>query len=168
MCWRFRQTPISILQPTLSPADVLTASVPCLLLAVASCPIRPSFTGLCGHGGLYAHAAITASTKNVWWQHVHTDLCSHLPVARYTCTHPPDPSPIHPTLLPALCSPPPPPPPGFLYNLIPLLNTNLPRVWVAVEGGLCEPVRSNISHGHPSRIGGDYDDEGLRWVGVGG
>lgn len=37
------------------------------------------------------------------------------------------------------------------------MEESLPRVWQAVEGGLAEPLRPLISHGHPARIGGDYE-----------
>jgi hypothetical protein len=40
---------------------------------------------------------------------------------------------------------------GFLRSLLPLMECHLPRVWTRVEGGLAEPVRPAISHGHPSR-----------------
>eukprot|EP00879_Flechtneria_rotunda_P000161 GHRR01000231.1.p1 GENE.GHRR01000231.1~~GHRR01000231.1.p1 ORF type:complete len:691 (+),score=298.64 GHRR01000231.1:288-2360(+) len=46
---------------------------------------------------------------------------------------------------------------GFLHSLPALLDSNLPRVWAPVAGSLAEPVRPAISHGHPSRVGGDYD-----------
>ena len=37
-------------------------------------------------------------------------------------------------------------------------RANLPRVWERVEGGLCEPLRPNVSHSHPTRVGGDIDE----------
>eukprot|EP00878_Enallax_costatus_P014856 GHUV01015551.1.p1 GENE.GHUV01015551.1~~GHUV01015551.1.p1 ORF type:complete len:125 (+),score=30.23 GHUV01015551.1:269-643(+) len=48
---------------------------------------------------------------------------------------------------------------GFMRGMLPLLDSNLPRVWTAVPDsvGLAEPVAPAISHGHPSRVGGDYD-----------
>jgi hypothetical protein len=48
---------------------------------------------------------------------------------------------------------------SFMRGLLPLLESNLPRVWTAVPetAGLAEPVRPSISHGHPSRVGGDFD-----------
>jgi hypothetical protein len=46
---------------------------------------------------------------------------------------------------------------GFIRGLLPLLDSNLPRVWLSVDeaSGLAEPLRRSISHGHPSRVGGD-------------
>ena len=35
------------------------------------------------------------------------------------------------------------------------MHAPLPRVWDHVEGGLCEPVRATISHGHAHTVGGD-------------
>ncbi|WIA23090.1 hypothetical protein OEZ85_001433 [Tetradesmus obliquus] len=52
---------------------------------------------------------------------------------------------------------------GFVRGLLPLLDSNLPRVWLSVDeaSGLAEPLRPSISHGHPSRVGGDFDTESL-------
>lgn len=49
-----------------------------------------------------------------------------------------------------------------------IAHRNLPRVWVAVEGhpGQAEPTRPTLSHQHPTRIGGDFDEEMLQ-VGLG-
>ncbi|KAI8465010.1 MAG: hypothetical protein J3K34DRAFT_525703 [Monoraphidium minutum] len=51
----------------------------------------------------------------------------------------------------------------YVTSLLPILNSSLPRVWRHVPGtDLCEPVRTEISHHHPSRVGGSYDDVALR------
>ncbi|KAG2495185.1 hypothetical protein HYH03_006791 [Edaphochlamys debaryana] len=50
----------------------------------------------------------------------------------------------------------------FLRSLPQVARGNLPRVWERVEGGLCEPLRPNVSHDHPTRVGGTYDDGLLR------
>ena len=49
-----------------------------------------------------------------------------------------------------------------------IFHRNLPRVWVAVEGhpGWSEPTRPTLSHQHPTRIGGDFDEAMLQ-VGLG-
>ena len=49
-----------------------------------------------------------------------------------------------------------------------IFHRNLPRVWVAVEGhpGRSEPTRPTLSHQHPTRIGGDFDEAMLQ-VGLG-
>ena len=53
----------------------------------------------------------------------------------------------------------------YLGALLPLMNANVPRVWAHVPGTeLCEPVRPDISHGHP-RCGGAG---GLRHLLLGG
>jgi hypothetical protein len=49
---------------------------------------------------------------------------------------------------------------AFLKSLPAVAQCNLPRVWERVEGGLCEPLRPNVSHDHPTRVGGDYDEAG--------
>jgi hypothetical protein len=50
------------------------------------------------------------------------------------------------------------------------MRVPLPRVWDAVEGGLAEPTRATISHGHQHTVGGDVSIAGLeesrRWVGA--
>jgi hypothetical protein len=38
----------------------------------------------------------------------------------------------------------------------------LPRVWDHVEGGLAEPIRATISHGHPHTVGGDSSLAAIR------
>ncbi|KXZ51084.1 hypothetical protein GPECTOR_14g68 [Gonium pectorale] len=50
----------------------------------------------------------------------------------------------------------------FLKGLPVVARVNLPRVWERVEGGLCEPLRPNVSHAHPTRVGGEYDEGLLR------
>lgn len=48
------------------------------------------------------------------------------------------------------------------------MRAPLPRVWDAVEGGLAEPTRATISHGHQHTVGGDVSIAGLEeartWV----
>lgn len=46
----------------------------------------------------------------------------------------------------------------FLKSIPSVARGNLPRVWEAVEGGLCEPLRPNVSHAHPTRVGGEFDE----------
>jgi hypothetical protein len=41
------------------------------------------------------------------------------------------------------------------------MRAPLPRVWDAVEGGLAEPTRATISHGHQHTVGGDVSIAGL-------
>ncbi|KAG2449931.1 hypothetical protein HYH02_000035 [Chlamydomonas schloesseri] len=50
----------------------------------------------------------------------------------------------------------------FLEGLPVVARGNLPRVWERVEGGLCEPLRPNVSHSHPTRVGGEFDEGLLR------
>eukprot|EP00882_Tetradesmus_deserticola_P031762 GHRQ01035930.1.p2 GENE.GHRQ01035930.1~~GHRQ01035930.1.p2 ORF type:complete len:196 (-),score=60.32 GHRQ01035930.1:100-687(-) len=52
---------------------------------------------------------------------------------------------------------------GCVRGLLPLLDSNLPRVWLSVDeaSGLAEPLRPSISHGHPSRVGGEYDMDAM-------
>ncbi|GLC49046.1 hypothetical protein PLESTB_000176600 [Pleodorina starrii] len=49
---------------------------------------------------------------------------------------------------------------AFLRCLPVVARGNLPRVWERVPGGLCEPLRPNVSHAFPTRVGGEFD-EGL-------
>lgn len=51
--------------------------------------------------------------------------------------------------------------PEFLKRLELILRAPLPRVWDAVEGGLAEPTRATISHGHQHTVGGDASIAGL-------
>jgi hypothetical protein len=46
--------------------------------------------------------------------------------------------------------------------LPPLMAAPLPRIWERVHGGLAEPVRTQISHGHPAHVGGRFDAALLR------
>jgi hypothetical protein len=50
----------------------------------------------------------------------------------------------------------------FLAAIEPLMLAPLPRVWDHVEGGLAEPIRATISHGHPHTVGGDASLAALR------
>ncbi|EFJ49642.1 hypothetical protein VOLCADRAFT_117087 [Volvox carteri f. nagariensis] len=59
---------------------------------------------------------------------------------------------LHPPGRPALHA--------FLRSLPLVARGNLPRVWERVPGGLCEPLRPFVSHAHPTRVGGEFD-EGL-------
>lgn len=63
-------------------------------------------------------------------------------------------------------------PAEFVKRIEPILRAPLPRVWDAVEGGLAEPTRATISHGHQHTVGGDVSIAGLeearRCVCVGG
>lgn len=49
----------------------------------------------------------------------------------------------------------------FLKRIEPIMRAPLPRVWDAVEGGLAEPTRATISHGHQHTVGGDVSIAGL-------
>jgi hypothetical protein len=49
----------------------------------------------------------------------------------------------------------------FLKRIEPVMRAPLPRVWDAVEGGLAEPTRATISHGHQHTVGGDVSIAGL-------
>ena len=64
-----------------------------------------------------------------------------------------------------------PPSAGFLGTFPVIAQSNLPRAWASdpnLPPGQSFPMNAGLSHKHPTRIGGDFDEGMMQVFGVGG